>query len=102
MHVVPGTSPSHPLEEYAAAYEHPGYGVLRVERTPGNQLAFTLGELPFSATHRHFDTWTCRYEPFEQSFPVTFVTDAEGAVAEAVAGLEDQTPAIRFTRVVER
>ena len=95
--VVPGTAPSHPLEDYPGEYEHPGYGVLRV--TVGSEgLEFGLGELDFTATHRHFDTWTARYEPFDSDFPMTFVTDAEGEVAEVVTPLEPMTAPIRFTR----
>jgi CubicO group peptidase (beta-lactamase class C family) len=95
--IVPGTSPSHPLEDYAGQYEHPGYGVLRVTAGP-NGLEFRLGELDFAGTHRHFDTWTARYEPFDSDFPMTFVTDADGAVAEIVSPLEPLTAPIRFAR----
>lgn len=57
-----------------------------------------LGELEVTATHRHFDMWTARYEPLGFTFPVTFVTDAEGMVAEAWAGLEPALPTIPFRR----
>src|SRR5205823_2902374 len=95
--VVPGTSPSHALEDYAGEYEHPAYGVLRVT-LGADGLEFRLGELDFAGTHRHYDTWTTRYEPFDEDFPMTFVTNADGDVAEVVTPLDPMTPPIRFTR----
>ena len=50
--------------------------------------------------HRHFDTWTARYEPFDMEFPITFVTDADGDVAEVVVPLEPMVAPIRFARSV--
>jgi CubicO group peptidase (beta-lactamase class C family) len=97
--VVAGTGPSHPLAEFAGRYEHPGYGLLRVD--PGSTptaLRMRLGELDLAVEHRHYDTWTARYDPLEIDFPVTFLTDAEGDVIEAWAALEETLPPIRFVR----
>jgi hypothetical protein len=96
---VPGTSPSHPLQDYVGDYEHPGYGSLRVREGSSRELTFVLGELDLSATHRHFDTWTARYEALDIDFPVTFFTDADGLITEALAGLESLVAPIRFRRV---
>ncbi len=97
--IVPGTSPSHATEEYVGAYEHPAYGVLRVEAAPSGELAMTLGELDLTVKHRHYDTWTARYEPLEIEFPVTFLTDADGKIAESWAALEETLSPIRFRRM---
>jgi len=87
------------LDDYAGEYEHPGYGVLRVA-VDGDGLAFRLGDLDFVAEHRHFDTWTARYEPFDEEFPMTFVTNADGDVAEVVSPVgEPMVAPIRFTRI---
>ena len=94
---IEGTTPSRPLDDYAGVYEHPGYGELRVALARDG-LEFELGELALSADHRHFDTWTARYEPLDTSFAVTFITDAESAVAEAVADLEPSVTPVRFVR----
>jgi CubicO group peptidase (beta-lactamase class C family) len=97
--VVPDTSPSHPLRQFAGTYEHPGYGVLQVDAGSGpNELSMRLGELDLAVEHRHYDTWAARYEPLEIDFSVTFLTDAEGDVTEAWAGLEETVPPIRFAR----
>ena len=95
---VDGTSPSHALDDYVGDYEHPGYGLLRVSKTSDDELGFTLGELDLGSTYRHYDTWTARFEAFDESFPLTFVTDADGVIAEVVAPLDEQAQPIRFAR----
>jgi CubicO group peptidase (beta-lactamase class C family) len=95
--VVPGTSPSHPLEDYVGQYEHRGYGLLQVT-LGADGLEFRLGELDFTGTHRHFDTWTTRYEAFDEDFPMTFVTNADGDVDEVMVPLDPLVAPIRFTR----
>lgn len=53
---------------------------------------------PVASAPRHYDTWAARYEPLEIDFSVTFLTDAEGDVTEARAGLEETVPPICFAR----
>ena len=73
--------------------------------TAGNLLVpvdwSPMGELDLSMTYRHFDTWTARYEPFEEEFPMTFVTNADGDVAEVVSPWEPLVAPIRFARRVD-
>jgi CubicO group peptidase (beta-lactamase class C family) len=98
--VVPGTAPSHPLEEFAGRYEHPGWGSLDVSVGEGSDLAINLGELDCKASYRHFDTWTGRYDPLDVTFPLTFVTNADGEVAEVRAEIDPGEP-VTFTRSSE-
>jgi CubicO group peptidase (beta-lactamase class C family) len=95
--VVKGTQPSHPLEEYAGEYEHPGYGTLQVSLR-GKGLRVQLSELDVSTKHRHFDTWTIGYAPLGADWPLTFLTDADGQVSAAEMPLEPTIKAIRFER----
>jgi hypothetical protein len=94
---VPGTKSSHPLKEYAGAYEHPGYGTFTVE-VHGRSLRARLGELDLTARHRHFDTWTLTYKPLEASWPVTFSANADGQICAAEMPLESSTGPIRFEK----
>lgn len=89
--------PSHALAHYAATYEHPGYGELIVG-TNGSELSFRLGEFDLEAAHRHYDTWELRYAALEVDFTATFVTDADGVVAEAVLPLDPTSSPARFAR----
>jgi CubicO group peptidase (beta-lactamase class C family) len=95
--IVRGPSPSHPLDDYAGDYDHPGYGNLHVE-VDGRGLRVRLGELDLAAHHRHFDTWTLEYAPLEESWPLTFLTDPDGAVCAAKIPLEPSFEPIRFER----
>jgi CubicO group peptidase (beta-lactamase class C family) len=95
--VVPGTAPSHPLEEFGGRYEHRGWGSLEVGIGEGSDLAVRLGKLDCTASYRHFDTWTGRYEPLDVTFPLTFVTNAEGVVTEVRAEIDPGSP-VTFTR----
>lgn len=94
---VPGAGPSHPLADFAGEYHHPGYGTFTVERD-GPRLRFRLGELTFTGRHRHYDTWTLEYQPLEETTSVTFRTDADGNVREAVLPLEPETGDVVFVR----
>jgi CubicO group peptidase (beta-lactamase class C family) len=96
--VVPGTRPAHPLKEYAGEYEHPGYGRLQVE-TRGRGLRVCLGELELTARYRHFETWTVSYAPLDESWPLTFLTDADGRVSAAEIPLEPAIKPIRFEAI---
>ncbi len=51
---VPNTQPSHPLEDYAGQYEHPGYGMIEVAAVSG-RLAISHYAFTFEASHYHYD-----------------------------------------------
>jgi CubicO group peptidase (beta-lactamase class C family) len=89
--------PSQSLTAFAATYPHPGYGDL-VVTAEDERLHVRLGEYELEPRHRHYDTWDLRYRPLDQEFPLTFVTDADGVVAEAVSPLDPQSDPIRFRR----
>lgn len=95
--VVEVTKPSHPLAAYAGTYEHPGYGSLQVAERDGT-LAVRLGELEVETSYRHYDTWTLHYEPLDSSWPLTFLTNADGAIDAAEIPLEPSLTPIRFER----
>ncbi|MBM3792061.1 MAG: DUF3471 domain-containing protein, partial [Acidobacteria bacterium] len=50
----PGTSPSHPLAEYAGTYEHPGYGKAEVS-VRGSALEFRAVGFAVPLEHFHYD-----------------------------------------------
>jgi CubicO group peptidase (beta-lactamase class C family) len=97
QNVVGGTSPSHALEEFAGTYEHPGYGRVVVS-VDGEGLNVELGELKVTSKHRHYDTWDLDYEPLADSWPLSFVTNIDGQIAEAVIAFDPSVAPIRFAR----
>ncbi len=92
---VPGTKPSHPLDEYAGRYEQPLLGSATV--------AFRNGELYFEfrpgiagrLVHWHYDTFTVEWSDPNllatfgslRDALVTFVSDGRGEVVEMTTGV---------------
>jgi hypothetical protein len=93
---VPNTKPSHALDDYAAAYEHPAYGVLKVGLESGGlQLDFHKIKLPLA--HFHYDRFdTPNDERYGMAFSVNFRTNPQGDIDAAVMSL-DQAEVV-FTR----
>jgi hypothetical protein len=88
----------HTLDAYAGTFAHPGYGGFR-SVLDGSALAFHVGEFAVTSTHRHFDTWDINYEPLGAKGTVTFITDANGLVTEAVVAFEvEESGPIRYLR----
>ncbi len=81
---VSGTSPTHPLKDYAGEYEHPGYGIAKVE-FDGGALKLTINSIATPLEHWHYDTFNgLRNEAdaiFENS-KVQFSLSVQGDVAE--------------------
>ncbi len=93
----PVHEPSHALSEYAATYSHDGYGDLIVE-SRNDGLRVFLGSEELACRHRHYDTWDLRYEDLDFKVTLTFYTDPEGVVSEAILPLEAGSAPIRFGR----
>jgi CubicO group peptidase (beta-lactamase class C family) len=89
---------THNLAAYAGTYRDAGYGDVVVGVVDG-ELRVRIGESDVTALHRLHDTWNLHYAPLELDLPVTFVTDADGLVAEAVVPLEPTCGVTRFRRV---
>jgi len=75
---VPGTTPSHPLADYAGTYEDAGYGDVRIAAANGG---LTLEWLSLHATleHYHYDTFEAKSGGMRGS-QVVFRTAANGSI----------------------
>ena len=99
-----GTRPSHPLQDYAADYEHPGYGILsiRIER---EQLIARLNGIELPLKHYHYDTFEIgdiRYIVPLKGRKLSFFLDKKGDVDKVAVPLEPQLKDIVFNRVPEK
>ena len=94
-----GTKPAHPIEDYAADYEHPGYGTVSVAHKDGRlQLAYNGFSTPLD--HWHYEVFRApddRTNRMEQT-RVQFETDLEGEVSTLNVPLEPNVPPTAFTR----
>jgi len=78
---VAGTTPSHPIEDYAGRFRDDLYGELEVVVDDGGRLRIVYGELEASLEHWHYDTFRARWvHPWMGDFPVTFVLATDGSI----------------------
>jgi hypothetical protein len=94
---VKGTHPSHPLDDYAGEYAHPGYGVVTIERRE-DQLHMTFNAFAGPLRHLHYDVFDFTIDLFNMRFPLSFTTGVRGDVASLTIPLEPTVPDIVFLR----
>lgn len=104
--LVPNTSPSHGLEDYAGTYQHAGYGEFHVHARDG-ALILQRHRLQLRLQHWHYDTWICaehdlfpihKANPFERASRILFETNREGEISAFSIQLEPAVSHVRFTR----
>jgi CubicO group peptidase (beta-lactamase class C family) len=95
-----GTSPAHPLHEYAGDYEHRGYGVAQVEERDG-KLLFRYNGLEAELEHWHFEFWNALKNPRDpalEDMKVQFLTGLSGFVEGLSVPFEPRVKPIVFSR----
>ena len=97
----PNTEPSHPLEEYAGDYQHPGYGVISIMKK-GDQLNAVYNSMPYSGKHYHYDVFEFNYEMYDISFKASFLTDLKGNIGSLSTQLEDAVEPVIFSKMPEK
>lgn len=88
----PGTTPAHPIEEYVGEYEHPGYGVVKVELRDG-KLSLTYNKIEAPLEHWHFEVFRALKNPKDPAFEdqkVQFITNVKGYVDGIAVSFETQ------------
>lgn len=92
---VAGTSPTHPLADFAGTYRHPGYGDITIGQADG-KLTFRYGVVDMGLTHWHYDVFET--DPRSVASPirwkVQFLMDATGAITGLSLPIE---PALKPT-----
>lgn len=84
---IEGTKSSHPIADYAGEYEHPGYGIVKIEESnKGLIVRINTMELPME--HWHYDVFRATYEPMEISIMLNFQTDDMGNISSFSAAFE--------------
>src|SRR5467141_3535844 len=95
---VPNTKPSHALPDYAAEYESPAYGIVKISQK-SDALQFDFHDFHFPLSHFHYDRFDTPDDEQYGKFSVNFRTNPQGDVDNAVISL-DQAEVI-FTRKPE-
>lgn len=94
-----GTSPTHPLTDYAGVFEHPAYGRVEVTQSDGKLEMELLGEkLPLE--HFHYDVFVIDH-PAGGKMKWTYNMDLQGDIVSVESLLQIGVDPIVFTRVAE-
>jgi CubicO group peptidase (beta-lactamase class C family) len=92
---VPSTKPSHALADYAAEYENPAYGILKIG-LQADQLQFGFHDFHFAMSHFHYDRFDTPDDEQYGKFSVNFRTNPQGDIHDAVISLDEAE--VVFTR----
>jgi len=95
------TKPSHALEDYVGEYEHPGYGIITVEKE-GDGLKGKYNSFSGPLTHYHYDIFELKNELLNMSQKITFSTDLKGNIFSLSIQMEPAVKEIVFTRMAEK
>ncbi len=93
-----GTRPSHDLKDYVGEYEHPGYGIVRIELEK-DELRLSNNKISSPLKHFHYDLFEFAH-PDEPSWKmkVGFGTNLQGEIDHLWIPLQRNLKAIAFTR----
>lgn len=94
---VAGTTPAHPLADYAGTYEHPGYGRMVIVAND-DALEVRFNALAGSLSHRHYDIFEHDARDQGVLFPFNFATDASGDIVSVAVPLEPMVKDIVFAK----
>jgi CubicO group peptidase (beta-lactamase class C family) len=92
---VPNTHPSHPLADYAAEYENPAYGIIKIDQK-GDALQFNFHQFSFPLEHFHYDRFDTPDDEEFGRFSLNFRTSPAGDI-DTIAISLDESEAL-FTR----
>jgi CubicO group peptidase (beta-lactamase class C family) len=95
---VPNTKPSHALADYAAEYENPAYGIVKIGLKT-DRLDFTFHEFQFPLSHFHYDRFDTPDDEQYGKFSVNFRTNPQGDIGEVMMSLDEAE--VVFTRKPE-
>ena len=95
---VPNTKPSHALADYAAEYENPAYGIVKIG-LKSDQLDFNFHEFQYPLSHFHYDRFDTPDDEQYGKFSVNFRTNPQGDISDAVMSLDEAE--VVFTRKPE-
>lgn len=97
---VEGTSPDHPLADYAGTYRSPGYGELAITEEDGG-LRVSYHGLTAPLEHWHYNVFSGLENPDDPTFhrmKFQFETDMRGNVMAVQAPFEPAVDPIRFEK----
>lgn len=86
---VPGTSPSHPLNDYAGIYEDPAYGKLEIT-SRNDTLGFSFNQADLPLYHYHYDRFTTADDQVYGKWSLIFGTDPQGDISQVTISMDEK------------
>ncbi|MCB0490409.1 MAG: serine hydrolase [Cyclobacteriaceae bacterium] len=96
---IANTKPSHPIAQYAGAYESPAYGVVEIKESKG-QLSFSYHTVDLPLSHYHYDRFVSDNDEVWGRWNFEFATDAQGRIQTVTINLDEQD--VVFTRTFDK
>jgi CubicO group peptidase (beta-lactamase class C family) len=94
---VPGTKPSHPLDDYTGEFEHPAYGVMTISKKD-QDFVFSFHKVTLPLSHFHYDRFDTPDDEEDGKWSVNFGTSPFGEIDRALISLDEAE--VTFTRRV--
>jgi CubicO group peptidase (beta-lactamase class C family) len=94
---VPGTKPSHPLDDYVGEFAHPAYGVVSITRAD-KDLSFQFQSMKMPLGHFHYDRFDTPDDEEDGKFSLNFRTNPMGEIEAVEMSLDEA--AVTFMRRV--
>lgn len=94
---VPGTRPSHRLEDYVGEFEHPAYGVVTIS-LKNRGLVFDFHKIQLPLSHFHYDRFETPDDEEYGRWSVNFMMNPQGDIDRALMSLDEAE--VTFTRRV--
>ena len=98
-----GTTPSHPLGEYAGQFEHDGYGSLQIKMRD-DKLEAVFNGMTAVLEHWHYDVFNSMEggsDEFLANHKFNFSTDVDGYIAGVTVNFEPAVEPILFKRQID-
>lgn len=95
---VKGTKPSHALVDYAAEFEHKGYGIVKVVLAD-KQLRMQYNGFDLPMDHWHYDVFSAKEEILGMDFKLTFHSSEAGEIHKLTIPIEQFAADIEFLRL---
>ncbi|MFZ0473581.1 MAG: serine hydrolase [Bacteroidales bacterium] len=93
---VVGAGPSHKLADYAGEYEHPAYGIMKINLKEKDSLQFDFHNIVLPLAHYHYDRFDTPNDEDYGLWSLNFITNPAGEVSSLVVSVDEGQ--VTFTR----
>jgi hypothetical protein len=93
---VAGAGPSHKLADYAGEYEHPAYGIMKINLKAQDSLQFDFHNIVLPLSNYHYDRFDTPNDEEYGLWSLNFMTNPAGEVSSLVVSVDEGQ--VTFTR----